>query len=265
MAAPIISISLNLSEESVGSYIPRVILFGIIPAIIPVIHEVPAEVPIVPADPLVAPEVGAVFAISPIGVLDLVDYSSSDSDLSEDSLPPAPELPLVSPFLCSDDSEVDSELHQIVILLVHFRSSVAEQRSKRHESLASHDVMFSIAHVVAPPGIRRRPAILIRFEEAIPFGRSYRTHPNRPRKLLTERKRVRPFPALRLAWRRVSHRSLDCHSSPGFTSDSYSSSSFSDSSSVHSSGFDASGQTHSGPSTRVASSGLVYPPVMTPR
>ncbi|GJR76816.1 putative reverse transcriptase domain-containing protein [Tanacetum coccineum] len=48
---------------------------------IAVIHVVPAEVPIVPADPLVA---------------------------LEDSLPLAPELPLVSPFLCSDDSEADN-------------------------------------------------------------------------------------------------------------------------------------------------------------
>ncbi|GKA51276.1 putative reverse transcriptase domain-containing protein [Tanacetum coccineum] len=65
-------------------------------------------VPIVPADPIVAPEVGAVPVVSPTGVLDLVDYSfSSDSDPLEDSLPPALDLPLVSPFLCSDDSEAD--------------------------------------------------------------------------------------------------------------------------------------------------------------
>ncbi|GKB99198.1 hypothetical protein Tco_0985335 [Tanacetum coccineum] len=38
-----------------------------------------------------------------------VDYSpSSDSDLSENSLPPIPDLPLVSPFLCSDDTEADA-------------------------------------------------------------------------------------------------------------------------------------------------------------
>ncbi|GJU32097.1 hypothetical protein Tco_1175686 [Tanacetum coccineum] len=71
---------------------------------------VPAEVPIALVDLLVAPEVGAVSVISHTRVLDLVDYSSSfDSDPSEDSLPVAPELPLVSPFLCSDDSEADSE------------------------------------------------------------------------------------------------------------------------------------------------------------
>ncbi|GJU53484.1 hypothetical protein Tco_1227198, partial [Tanacetum coccineum] len=220
-------------------------------------------------------------------VLDLVDYSSSSySDPSVDSLALAPELPLVLPFLYSDDSEADSEFEH------------AEQRPERHESLAVHDAMvlrwrdmitsrpsspsgslshdtlaspskFPIALVVAPPGIHRWPAILIRPYEAIPFGRPYRTHPNGPRKLLTARKRVGPFPARRLAWRRVSHCSSDRHSLPDFTSDSsfsgsssdssldtssgLPSDSLSDTSSVHSSGFDASGQSHSRPLTRVAS------------
>ncbi|GJU81572.1 hypothetical protein Tco_1283937 [Tanacetum coccineum] len=89
-----------------------------------VIPVVPAEVPIAPADLLVTPKVGAVSVISPTRVIDLVDYSfSSDSDLLEDSLPLAPELPLVSPFLCSDDSKANSE------------SKPAEQRPERHESL----------------------------------------------------------------------------------------------------------------------------------
>ncbi|GKE48166.1 hypothetical protein Tco_1479424 [Tanacetum coccineum] len=75
---------------------PHVILFGAIPAII---HVIP-EVPIVPADLLVAPNVGTVSVVLPDGVLDLVDYSSSsDSDPSKDSLPPVPDLPLVLPFL----------------------------------------------------------------------------------------------------------------------------------------------------------------------
>ncbi|GKD94458.1 hypothetical protein Tco_1374295, partial [Tanacetum coccineum] len=68
---------------------------------------------------------------SPVRVLNLVDYSSSDSDPSEDSLPLAPELPLVSSFLCFDDSEADSE------------SEPAKQRPERHESLAAHDAMVS--------------------------------------------------------------------------------------------------------------------------
>ncbi|GJX56937.1 hypothetical protein Tco_0286834 [Tanacetum coccineum] len=114
MAAPIISISSGTSEESV-------------------------------ADSIVTPEVGAVSVISPSGVLDLVDYSpSSDSDPSKDSLPPAPDLPLVSPFLCSDDLEADSEFEP------------AEQRpvSSSHDTLAPL-LEFPLAPVVAPPRILR--------------------------------------------------------------------------------------------------------------
>ncbi|GJV77295.1 putative reverse transcriptase domain-containing protein [Tanacetum coccineum] len=108
------------------------------------------KVPIILVDPIVTPEVGAILVVSPTGVLDLVDYSiSSDSDPSEDSLPPAPELPLVSPFLCSDDSKAD----------------------------------FFPAPIVASPGIHRRLVILVRPGEAIPFGRLYRTHLNGPHKL----------------------------------------------------------------------------------
>nr|GEW63369.1 hypothetical protein [Tanacetum cinerariifolium] len=216
-ASPIIPISSDSSEESVGSHVPRVILFGTIPTSILVIHVVPAEVPILPADPLVAPDVGAVSVISPTGVLDSVDYSSSfDPDPSVDSLPLAPELPMVSPFLCSNDSKADSD------------SEPAEERTERHESLTDHDSMVS-----------------------------------------------------RIAWKRISHCSLDRHSLPDYTSDSSSSSSssdsssnislgssidsLSDSSSVHFLGCDASGQTHSGPSTRVASPRLVYPSIRTLR
>ncbi|GJU37537.1 hypothetical protein Tco_1185891 [Tanacetum coccineum] len=194
MAALVISISSDTSEESVGSHALQVILFGAIPAIIPAIPEVL----IVPIDPIVSPE---------------------------DSLPPVPDLPLVLPFLCSDDSEADDE------------SEPAEQRPERHKSLTVYD------------------------GKAIPFSRPYQTHPNGPRKLLTARKRVRPLPARRLARRRVPHHLSDHHSSP----ESSSSSSSLDPSSVHSSACDSSGQAHSGPSTRdvpsrVAPLSTPYPP-----
>ncbi|GKF76844.1 hypothetical protein Tco_0229314, partial [Tanacetum coccineum] len=197
MAAPIISISSDLSEESVGSHASRVILFGAIPAIIPII----LEVPIVLANLIVAPEVGAVPVVSPTGVLDLVDYSSSsDSDPSEDSLPPMPNLPLVSPSLCPDDSEADGE------------SEPAKQRpvSSSHDTLSPLSE-FPLAPVVAPPRIHQCSATFIRPGEAIPFGQHYRTHLDGPLKLLTTRKRVSPIPALRLAWRRVSRHSSDRH------------------------------------------------------
>nr|GEW63566.1 reverse transcriptase domain-containing protein [Tanacetum cinerariifolium] len=192
------------------------------------------EVPIAPVDPIVASKVGAVSVISHTGVLDLVDYSSSsDFDSLEDSLLVAPELPLISPFLCSDDSKADSE------------SKHVDRRPEMLESLTPSSE-FPLAPVVSPPGIRQQPAILVRTAKAIPFGRPYRTHPNEPRKLLTVKKIDGPFPAHRLACRRVSHRS--------------SSDSLSDSSLVHS-----SGQSHLGPSARVASPRLVDPPIRTRR
>ncbi|GKA24777.1 hypothetical protein Tco_0710810, partial [Tanacetum coccineum] len=110
---------------------------------------------------------------------------------------------------------------------------------------------FPITPVTTPPGIRRQSAILIRPEEAIPFGRPYRTYLNGPRKLLTARKRVGPLPAHRLICRHASPRSLDHRSS--------SSSLSLDSSPIHSSGLDASDQAHSGSSTRDVPPRLCYP------
>ncbi|GKB67177.1 hypothetical protein Tco_0928589, partial [Tanacetum coccineum] len=97
-------------------------------------------------------------------------------------------------------------------------------------------------------------AILIRPDEAIPFGRPYRTHLNGPRKLLAARKRVGPLPACILAWRYASPRSSDHHPS--------SSSSSLDSSPVHSSSLDAPDQAHSGSSTKDCAAPLstLYPP-----
>ncbi|GKF09883.1 hypothetical protein Tco_0044107, partial [Tanacetum coccineum] len=56
MAAPVIPILSDLYEESVGSHVPRVILFSAIPIIISLIPDVPAEVPIVLVDPFVGSE-----------------------------------------------------------------------------------------------------------------------------------------------------------------------------------------------------------------
>ncbi|GKD27443.1 hypothetical protein Tco_1233657 [Tanacetum coccineum] len=64
MAALVISISSDVSVESVGSSFPRVILIG----------SISVEVP-------VAPEVGAAAVASPAGVLELDTHSSSKSDI----------------------------------------------------------------------------------------------------------------------------------------------------------------------------------------
>ncbi|GJT25636.1 hypothetical protein Tco_0895573 [Tanacetum coccineum] len=140
MAAPIISISSNSSEESVGSHAPRVILF----VLFLYYPCYPRRFLIIPAGLIVARMI----------------------------------FHVVSPFLCFDDSEADSE------------SEPAEQRPRFLST--GRDIL----------------------------RRTYHTHSNGPRRLLTTRKRVRPVPARRLAWRRVSHHSLDRHSSPDSSSSS---------------------------------------------
>ncbi|GJU23101.1 hypothetical protein Tco_1156443, partial [Tanacetum coccineum] len=93
MAAPVISISSDVSVESVGSSFPRVILIG----------SISVEVP-------VASEVGAAAVASRAGVLKLDTQSSSKVYPSESSPPPVSVTPMVSPFPCSDDSESDTEI-----------------------------------------------------------------------------------------------------------------------------------------------------------
>ncbi|GKC13520.1 hypothetical protein Tco_1010302 [Tanacetum coccineum] len=166
MAAPVISISSDVSVESVGSSFPQVILIG----------SIFVEVP-------VAPEVGAAAVASPAGVLELDTYSSSEADPSESSPPPVSVAPMVSPFLCSDDSESDTDMPKRHVsptpndvMLIRWRSRVASRSSLPTTStpktpttpilpapfaIVAPSSEFPLAPVVAPPGIRRRRAILI--------------------------------------------------------------------------------------------------------
>ncbi|GJS84483.1 hypothetical protein Tco_0751024 [Tanacetum coccineum] len=258
MAASAIIISSDSSDESVGSPPSRVILFGDIPTVIPSTSVVAPETStIAPVISSAAPVVETTLVASPTGLCGLVPYTGSDSDSPDEMTSPEhiSPLPAISPFICTDSSEApdssDGPPSQdpYVATVARWRSRVTTRPSSSSE--------FPIAPVTAPPGIRRRSAILIRPGEAIPFGRPYRTHLNGPRKLLTARKRVGPLPARRLASRHASPHSSDHHSS--------SSSSSSDSSPVHSSGLDASDQAHSGSSTRDVSPRLCYPPRRAPR
>ncbi|GJS44413.1 hypothetical protein Tco_0569456 [Tanacetum coccineum] len=108
MAALVFSISSDVSVESVGSSFPRVILIG----------SISVEVSI-------APEVGAAAVALPVRVLELDTHSSSDADPSESSPPLISVAPMVSPHLCSDDSESDTEIPE------------------RHVSPTPHDVMLT--------------------------------------------------------------------------------------------------------------------------
>ncbi|GJX12072.1 hypothetical protein Tco_0201931 [Tanacetum coccineum] len=89
MATPVITISSDASEESIGSVVLRVILFG----------TIPIEIPIVP-------------------------------DITID-LPTTPKLPAVSPFLCSNDFELDLE------------PEPADKLPERHVSLRFYDDVVS--------------------------------------------------------------------------------------------------------------------------
>nr|GEV21935.1 hypothetical protein [Tanacetum cinerariifolium] len=162
----------------------------------------------------VAPKVGAPVVTSPAGVLELDTHSSSKDDPSESSLPPVSVAPMVSPFLCSDDSKSDIEIPMRHIsptphgdMLTVWRSRVASRSSSPTTSIPeiptalilpapsaiiAPSFEFLLAHVVAPPRIRRRRAILIRPREEIPIGRLYRTHPGGPCKALTARMSIRP-------------------------------------------------------------------------
>ncbi|GKD79498.1 hypothetical protein Tco_1342119, partial [Tanacetum coccineum] len=133
----------------------------------------------------VAPEVGEAAVASPTGVLEFDTHSSLEADPLE-SLPPISVAPMVSPFLCSDDSE-------------------DPYWSYSPSAIIASSSEFPLAPVVAPPEIHRRRAILIRPGEDIPIGRLYHTHLGGPCRALTARKSVRPLPSHRLALRYTSH------------------------------------------------------------
>ncbi|GKA95019.1 hypothetical protein Tco_0817057 [Tanacetum coccineum] len=215
MVAPVISISSDSSDESVGSSISPVILFG----------SIPIEVPVVTPDLLVAPEVGAAAVASPIGVLELDIHSSSESGPSEGSLPPVPLTPMVLPFLCSDDSESDTELPERHLssaphdaMVARWRSRVASQPSSPSGSSSpttSTSEILTAPILPAPPTIVAPSTDIISHILApstdiispidIPVGRLYHTYPGGPCRALKVRKTVGPLPSYRLALRYTSH------------------------------------------------------------
>ncbi|GJR04024.1 hypothetical protein Tco_0527008 [Tanacetum coccineum] len=104
----------------------------------------------------VAPKVGAAAVASPAGVLELDTHSSSKADPSE-SLPPLVSVaPMVSPFLCSDDSESDTE-----ILARHVSPTISTLKVHTAPILPAPSAIvapsseFPLAPVVAPPRIHR--------------------------------------------------------------------------------------------------------------
>ncbi|GJU45993.1 hypothetical protein Tco_1203259 [Tanacetum coccineum] len=177
----------------------------------------------------ITPEVGATAVASPVGVLELDTHSSSKADPSESSLPPVSVAPMVSPFLCSDESESDTEMPE------------------RHVSPTPHDAMLTRWRSrVSSRSLSPTTSTLETHD--IPIGRLYHTHPGRPCRALTARKSVRPLPSHRLLLRYTSHH-LDC-----FTSGTSSGHSSSDHSSSRHSILGHSLSRHASPDTTVADS-----------
>ncbi|GJY41751.1 hypothetical protein Tco_0429021 [Tanacetum coccineum] len=143
MAALVISISSDVSVESVGSSFPRVIL----------IDSISVEAP-------VAPEVGAATITSPAGVLELDTHSSSETDPSESSPPPISVAPIVSPFLCYDDSESNTKIPKRYVshtphdaMLTRWRSRVTSQSSSPTTSILeipTAPILPAPSSIVAP-------------------------------------------------------------------------------------------------------------------
>ncbi|GKD11854.1 hypothetical protein Tco_1196261, partial [Tanacetum coccineum] len=160
MAALVILISSDSSYESVGSSSSRIIFFGFISA------EIPAKTPVIPP---VALEVEAARVASPAGVLDLIRYSYSDSDSSEDPHAPehAPSAPVTSLFLhSSDSSERPSSSDLNLTVVAQWRSRVALHSSS--PSSPTHDLSLDVVAsprpfriVPAPPRVPRLPTILV--------------------------------------------------------------------------------------------------------
>nr|GEU96142.1 putative reverse transcriptase domain-containing protein [Tanacetum cinerariifolium] len=174
----------------------------------------------------VARKVGAAAVASPAGVLELDTYSSSEADPLESSLPPVFVAPMVSPFLCLNDSELNTKMPKRHVastphdaMLARWRSRVASRSSSLTTSTSEiptapipptqSAIVASFTDIIspvdAPLGIHQRRANLIRPGQDIPIGRLYRTYPGGPCRALTVRKSVRPLPSRRLALRYTSH------------------------------------------------------------
>nr|GEV05381.1 putative reverse transcriptase domain-containing protein [Tanacetum cinerariifolium] len=155
-------------------------------------------------------EVSAAAVALPVGVLELDTHSSSKVDPSKSSPPPVSVAPMVLPFLCSDNSESDTEIPDRHVsptphdaMLTRWRIKVSLRSSSpttyipeiptapilpAPSAIVAPSSEFPLALVVTPPEIRRRRVILIRPRKDIPIGRIYRTNPGGPCKALTTRK-----------------------------------------------------------------------------
>ncbi|GJX70206.1 hypothetical protein Tco_0307377 [Tanacetum coccineum] len=253
MAISVISISLDSSEDSVGTPAQRVILFGTIPTTIPDTTPVitpPAtrtDTPVIPIEtPIIAPTIPPSPDYTPTSHnYSLASNSESDpyEDPSSDHIPP---LPAISPFLSSDEETTDSDTPDT-------------------PQSPTHGTPFTkiTASTQRSPIIPRRRVMILSPGQPIPHGRPYRYHPNGPIHMMTTRKRVGPLPTHRLVVRHsADHSSSDSLSeaSSDFHLDASSDSSSRHSLSDHSSPDLPS--TSAGPSRKRRRSSMTFVPAL---
>ncbi|GJU41465.1 hypothetical protein Tco_1194422 [Tanacetum coccineum] len=156
MAISVILISSDSSKQSVRTSTAQVIFFGTIPI------DIPATVPII--DP------------------PIVHDDTPMIPVETPTIPPiAPTLPHTSLFLDTDSSDSDSfdrsaspDSHQSVV--ARWKSKAALHSSSIETlpptyDLPPTDATQPIHHILpAPPGLSRRPAVLVLPGQPIPFG-----------------------------------------------------------------------------------------------
>ncbi|GJU25951.1 putative reverse transcriptase domain-containing protein [Tanacetum coccineum] len=166
MAISVISVSLDSSEDSVGTPAGRVILFGTIPTTIPDTTPVitppttQTDTTVIPTEtPIIAPTIPPSPDYTPASP-DYSPTSGSESDPSEDpSSDHIPPLPAISPFLSSADDTTDSDTPDTPPSLTHeassdFHSDASSDSSSRH-SLPDHS-SYDLPSTFAGPSRKRR-------------------------------------------------------------------------------------------------------------
>nr|GEX07585.1 hypothetical protein [Tanacetum cinerariifolium] len=206
MTISIISISSDLSEDSMGTPTERVILFGTIPTTIP--DTTPVIAPPTTETPIIAPTIPPSPDYTPASP-DYSPASETKSDPSEDpSSGHIPPLPAVSPFLSSDDDTTNSDTPDT-------------------PPSPTHDIPLTeiTASTQRSPVIPRRRVIILAPRQPIPHDSSSRHSPSDHSSLdlpstsagpscKRRRSPMTYVPALPLVSRALSHVRVDLIPSP---------------------------------------------------
>nr|GEX76832.1 hypothetical protein [Tanacetum cinerariifolium] len=234
MAISVNLVSLDSSEDSVGTPAGRVILVGTIPNTIPDTTPVitppttQTDTTVIPTEtPIIAPTIPPSPDYTPASP-DYSPASKTESDPSSDQKPP---LPAVSPLLSSDDDTTNSDTPDTPPSPTHGTPFTKITAFTQRSAVIPHTRVMILA-----PG------------QPIPYARPYRYHPKGPILMTTMRKRVGPLPIQQLA---VRH-SIDHSSSGSFSPDDSAQDSSPDSSLEASADFhsDASSDSSSDSSSR---------------